>query len=388
MIFMKIGLVSFHTFSQPGGVQRHIFGLFKEFRKRGIETKIIVPRRNRRENYGSDVILMGTSFPLNFSGSQADFNINFNPFDIDKILKKEKFDILHFHNFGFPSVFQLLISPYASNTLNILTFHANVKGSEFLKRFPFFLNVAEKIIQWKIHGIIGVAQLDLEPFKRYKGPKIVIPNGIDLRQFNPQCQVKEGSSVIEKFSDGKINILFLGRIEERKGLTYLLQAYQILEKKFSNIRLLIVGEGPLKSDLENWVRSNKLKNVFFEGEASENKIHSYYASSDIFCSPAIFGESFGMVLLEAMACGKPVVAFSNDGYKDFLKDKKAGFLVPPKNYKALAEKLEILVKNPILRKKMGKWGIEEAKEYSWTNICDKILNFYQLCRRIKGKKKT
>src|SRR3989344_5168993 len=103
---MKVGLVSFHSFSQPGGVKRHIFGLYKEFKRRGIETKIIVPRRKKNENYGRDVILLGTSFPVNFSGSQADFCVNFNPLAIEEVLQKEKFDVLHFHNCGFPSSLQ------------------------------------------------------------------------------------------------------------------------------------------------------------------------------------------------------------------------------------------------------------------------------------------
>ena len=114
----KIGIISFHTFSQPGGVKKHILGLFEEFQKRGIKTKILIPRRNKSEKYSNkDIILMGTSFPMNFNGSQADFNINFNPIALEKTLKKEKFDILHFHNFGFPSILQILLSPSTSSTL-------------------------------------------------------------------------------------------------------------------------------------------------------------------------------------------------------------------------------------------------------------------------------
>jgi len=127
---MRIGLISFHSFYQPGGVKRHVLGLHKEFKRRGIYSKIIAPRRKWSEDYGKDVILLGTSFPLSFSGSQADFDINFNPLAIERVLKKEKFDVLHFHNFGFPSAYQILEK---SEALNILTFHANISGSKFLK---------------------------------------------------------------------------------------------------------------------------------------------------------------------------------------------------------------------------------------------------------------
>lgn len=379
---MKIALISVHNFYQPGGVKRHIFGLAKEFRKRGIEYKIIAPRRSFKENYGQDVILLGTSFPFPFSGAISDLGINFNPLAIETTLRREKFDVLHFHNFGFPSTLQILASPSAAETLNILTCHANLEGSNFLKRFPFFLNLLNKVCQWRIDGIIGVAPMILKYFRDYSSPKTVIPNGIDLEVFNPQVQK------IKKYSDGKINILFLGRIEERKGLIYLLKAYKILEKKFSNLRLIIGGEGPLKSDLEKWVNINKLKNVTFEGKIEEEKASSYYATADIFCAPSIFGESFGLVVVEAMACGKPVVAFANEGYKNVLKGKGAKFLAKPRDYKTLAEKLEILIKNEKLRKEMGEWGKKEAPKYAWPKITDQILAFYQHCQEFKKRKKS
>jgi phosphatidylinositol alpha-mannosyltransferase len=373
---MKVGLISFHTFSQPGGVKKHIFGLQKEFKKRGIETKIIAPRRKRSEDYGKDVILLGTSFPLKFSGSQADLCINFNPLAIGRVLKKENFDVLHFHNFGFPSALQIL---EWSKTLNILTLHANLETKSFLKSFPGFLYLFNKIARWKIDGVIGVAPLNLEIFKGFKKPMAVIPNGIDLEEFNPQV------SGIQKYLDGNINILFLGRIEERKGLIYLLRAYKILSKEHSNLRLIVVGEGPLKEDCQQWVEKNKLKDVVFIGGTEEADAPSLYRTADIYCSPAIYGESFGIVLIEAMASGKPVVAFANRGYKGVLeKGKGRRFLVKPRDYKTLAEKLDILIKNPQLRLEMGKWGVREAEKYSWPKIADQVLAFYELCK--KGKK--
>ncbi|PIX92669.1 hypothetical protein COZ26_00585, partial [Candidatus Kuenenbacteria bacterium CG_4_10_14_3_um_filter_39_14] len=167
---MRIGLISFHSFYQPGGVKRHVLGLHKEFKRRGIYSKIIAPRRKWSEDYGKDVILLGTSFPLSFSGSQADFDINFNPLAIERVLKKEKFDVLHFHNFGFPSAYQILEK---SEALNILTFHANISGSKFFKRFPSLLYVFNRLAQWKIDGVIGVAPLNIKVFKKYTGPKAV-----------------------------------------------------------------------------------------------------------------------------------------------------------------------------------------------------------------------
>ena len=390
---MKVGLVSFHSFLNPGGVKNHILNLHKEFKRRGIDSKIIAPRRTAKEKYGKDLILLGTSFPFNVAGTQGDFVINFNPLAIDRMLQKEKFDILHFHNFGFPSSFQIL---ERSRSLNILTFHANLEKNEFLKYVPFSFYILKKAAQWKIDGIIGVASFNLDLFKKFKGPKAVIPNGIDFKEFNPRIPK------IKKYRDGRIkafgklsldpeqrrriNILFVGRIEERKGLIYLLKAYEILQKKFNNLRLIIIGEGELKEQYENWVKKRDLKEVRFEGTVTGHSLASYYTTCDIFVSPAIFGESFGIVLLEAMACGTPVAAFANRGYKEFLGNKKSGrFLVKPRAHKKLAQKIELLIRNKKLRKKMSEWGIKDAQNYAWPKIADRVLDFYKLCLENKNK---
>ena len=382
---MRVNLISSHSFAQPGGVKKHILGLHQEFKRLGIHSKIAAPRRQASERYGKDIELLGTSIPVNFGGSQGDLDVHFNPMNIEAFLQKGKFDVLHFHNFIFPLSFQIL---ERSRSLNILTFHANLDGSKFLKKWPLFLFLLQKFVDWKIDGIIGVAPLNLELFKKYKGPKIVIPNGIDPKEFNPK------KPKVKKYRDGKINILFLSRIEERKGLVYLLRAYKILQKKFGagwvekNLRLIIVGEGPLKEQLEAWTKENGLKNVVFEGKVPEKITASYFTTCDIYCEPAIFGESFGIVLVEAMASGKPVVAFANKGYKGVLGNGKGKrFLSRPRDYKTLAKHLEVLIKDPALRKKMGEWGIEEAKKYYWQKIAARVLDFYKLCAKHKKARK-
>lgn len=378
---MKVGFICFHSFVKPGGVKNHILGLSKEFEKRGIETKIIVPRRKFRENYGKNVIIMGTSFPFNIGGTQGDFCMNFNPFSIRKILKKEKFDILHFHNFIVPSAWQILEvqKTIKNDTCNILTFHANLDGIPVLKSLPYFSKIFVKRLNERVDGIIGVANLTLKLFRNYKKPKRVIANGISLGEFNPEIKG------MQRFNDGKINLLFVGRIEERKGLIYLLEAYKILEEKYDNLRLIVVGDGPLKKDCEHFCRCADLKNVVFEGQRQGVSMAKYFNSCDIFCSPAIFGESFGIVLLEAMACKKPVCGFSNLGYKELLAGTKgAEFLAEPRDSVALALILQRLISDEKLRKDMGEWGLETAKKYSWERIADEVLDFYKECQKKKN----
>ncbi|MFH1401842.1 MAG: glycosyltransferase family 4 protein [Parcubacteria group bacterium] len=384
---MKIGLVSSHSFVRPGGVKNHILNLQKEYKKKGHVCKIIAPRSINEKNYKKDIILLGTSFKLLVGGSQGDFTFNFTPGAIDHLLKKEKFDLLHFHNFG-PITWQILNNPYLAKQ-TILTWHASLEGANYFKYLPFGKAIVRNVVRNKIDGIIGVAPFNLDVFRGIKIPKAVIPNGIDLEKFNP------GAKKIKKFLDGKINILFLGRIEERKGLMYLLKAYRLLHKKFGsewaalNLRLIVVGRGPLEKESKDFVSENNLKNVVFIGQIVEPP--SYYATCDIYCSPAIYGESFGIVLIEAMATEKPVVAFANAGYKIVLsKGKGKKFLAKPRDFRTLAKHLELLIKNPKLRKTIGRWGQKEAQKYSWPKVADKILAFYKLClakKRKSGKNK-
>lgn len=365
---MKVGLVSFHSFQNPGGVKNHILGLAEELQKRGVQVKIIVPRRSRSEDYGKDVLLLGTSFSMPFNESQGDFVINFNPFAIRRVLNKEKFDILHLHNFGFPSAFEILVS---SKATNILTFHANLDKSQFLKAFPSFLSIFRKIVNWRIHGVIGVSPLTMELFKTFPRSKRVIPNGLDLESF-------QGKAPLAQFTDGKLSILFVGRMEKRKGLLYLLRAYEGLQKKHSDLRLLVVGEGELKEECEQFAARHKLREVHFLGELEDKDLKRVYASCDIFCSPALHGESFGIVLLEAMASKLPIVAFANKGYAQFFKGKKgADFLVSPKDVAGLSQKLELLIQSNLLRKEMGEWGFSEVQQYSWKSVADQVLKFYE-----------
>ena len=376
---MRVALISYHAFLNPGGVKRHVLGLHKEFKRRGVYCKILAPRRSFKEEYGKDIILLGTSFPLPLLGSQSDFDVNFNPLAIQRVMEKEKFDVLHFHNFGFPSSLQVV---QQSKALNILTFHSNPTGSKFLMRFPIILKTLERIASWKIDGVIGVAPLSLKFFRKYSGPKIVIPNGIDVEDFNPQVPK------IKKFVDSKLNILYVGRIETRKGLIYLLKAYRILQKKFDNLRIIVVGEGEMKKKCQDFIKKYNLREVHFVGAKSGQELTSYYNTADIFVSPSIFGESFGLVLLEAMACGKPVVAFANQGYKELLAGKPgAKFLAKPKDSKGLAKKIELFVENKKLREEMGEWGLKDAQNYSWRKVAERILKFYEFCQKEKQKRK-
>jgi len=363
---MKIGFVSSHSFFNPGGVKNHILELKNEYEKRGIEVKIIVPRRNENENYGKDVIVLGKSIPIRIGGTQGDLPYISNTKELEDILEREKFDVLHFHNFLIPFAYQIL---NRSRSKNILTFHANVEAMPLIKLLiPFFTKSLNK----KMDGVIGVAPMIMEYFKYFKGKKEIIPNGINLNVFNPN------NEKYKEYIDNKLNLLFVGRFEQRKGLLYLIKAYNIIKKKNDNVKLLVVGEGPQKQECEAFIKQNNLKDIVFLGKVTGEEVAKYFNTADIYISPAPFGESFGIVLLEAMASGKPVVGFANLGYYQLLKESKGEeFLARPKNVEELAQKILKLVEDEKLRTEMGDWGLEYSKNYSWEKIADRVLNFYK-----------
>ncbi|MEK7482211.1 MAG: glycosyltransferase family 4 protein [Patescibacteria group bacterium] len=375
----KIGLFPLHTFVNPGGVKRHVLAVHKEFRDLGYSSLIAPPRRNKSEQYGEGIELFGRSRPLFSNGSEGDFTFCSGK-SAESFLTRHNFDIIHFHNFGWHS-FQILKK---SKAVNVLSFHANINLAKwgFFKLWPRSYRRFKKIINQNIDGIIAPSTATFDNFSDFPGTKAVIPNGVDLSRFFPAPK-----ALARGQAPDYLTILFLGRLEERKGLIYLLRAYQLLKQKYSFLRLVIAGDGPEREKCEEFVEARKLADVFFDGQMSEELVPIFYRSCDIFVSPAVFGESFGMVLLEAMACGKPVVAFANEGYKEVLTGKGAEFLVEPKNWQELAEKIEILITSEQKRGEMGQWGIEQSKKYSWEVIAQETLSFYKRAAEWREKKR-
>ena len=381
---MKVGFISSSSFQNPGGIKSHILNLHHEFEKRHISSKIIVPKRSNSESgakYGKNVILVGTAFPIPFNASQADLSLYFNLLSLGKILRRERFDILHFHNFAFPSILEILSF---SSATHILTLHFNPDGSDLLKNIPWFPAMVTKILNWKIHGIIAVSPVAMEIAKGYRGPKRIIPNGVNTNLFRPGTfpSSRSGSETLQGrttgFKHGSPTLLFVGRLEKRKGLLFLLNAFLALQKKYPKIRLFVVGEGEERKSCDRFIKKHAVKNVQFLGKKTDEELAQIYRQADIFCSPALYGESFGIVLLEAMASGLPVVAFANRGYRQFLGGTKgeAG-LVPVENIPMLINTIDTMLANHLLRKELSEWGIKEAKQYSWQTIADQVLNFYQ-----------
>lgn len=370
---MKICLVCSFPFHIPGGVREHVFGLYKQFKKKGHKVKIIFPCRwPAQKSPHRDIILLGgyIKIPANKDRGLISFCNNSDQ-KIQKFLAKEKFDVIHFHEPLVPFLsFQILRH---SKATNIITIHTFPEASSFIKFMLITTKHLSGRITEKFQGVIAVSETAKKfAQKIVKGKIVIIPNGVELSRFSPK------TPQLKKFQDEKFNILFVGRLTKRKGLIYLLKAYRKLKKKYQNIRLIVVGDGDQKSKAKIYAKIYGLKDVHFEGVIPDEAIPSYYATADIFCSPATEGESFGIVLLEAMASGKPILAYANEGYKGVLKGFGKKSLVSPKNVEALAKKLEELINDEKLRKNLIKWGLEEVKRYSWEKVASQVLDFYKI----------
>ena len=233
---MKIALVSPYDWAYPGGVKNHVTYLSREFTRMGHQTTIIAPSSKRGDELGTpNLMRIGKPIPFPIAGSIARVTLSFHRgTQIRDFLADEEFDVVHIHEPLIP-VLPLWALRY-SRTLNVGTFHA------YLKRSRGYRAWRPIIKRWfrNLHGKIAVSKPAAELIsKYYPGYYNIIPNGIDSDHFGADVPP------IERFMDGKLNILFVGRMEKRKGLRYLLSAYSRLKWEYPQIRLIIVGPGQL-----------------------------------------------------------------------------------------------------------------------------------------------
>jgi phosphatidylinositol alpha-mannosyltransferase len=367
---MKIALVSPYDFAHPGGVVNHILALDRQFTRMGHDVRVIAPASQGVPTIGDRFIPIGRPRPIPASGSICRITLSLwlAP-RIKKVLAREKFDIIHLHEPFMPMLCSAVLR--YSETANVGTFHAYHGSPGYNFGWPISAIILYRRRR-KLMGKIAVSRPAMNfASKHVPGHYDIIPNGVDLEHFTPDV------APIERFRDGKVNILFVGRLEKRKGLDHLLKAYRQVKAKVPESRLIVVGPGTrLRKKYEKHVRRSGLKDVVFAGYTSYDELPRYYKTADIFCTPATGRESFGIVLLEAMAVGTPVVATNIDGYAGVMTQGKEGLLVPPKDDTELARALLSLMSDEPLRRQMGARGLVTAQQYDWKKIARQVFELY------------
>jgi len=367
---LKIGIVSPYGYPHPGGVNEHVRFTYEAMSRIGHDVWIITSKYGRERESEGHVIRLGTGWaaPANGSVGRVTLGLRFKR-QAREVLEAQRFDILHFHEPFVPFLSPTVLD--ASETVNIATFHAFGGfspsywiGSKFAGRLGALL-----------HGRIAVSGAARHFIDRYfPGEYRIIPNGVDLDRFAT-------AEPFEELRDGTLNILFVGRFEERKGLIHLLKAYHRLRKRKVDARLLVVGAGPKEREYRRYVGLRGIRDVEFLGRVDDDAKVRYFASADIYCAPNTGQESFGIVLLEAMAAGVPIVASDIHGFKRVVERNVQGILVEPRNPRALAAALYALARDPDLRDEMGEAGRLRAPEFTWDRVTEQIIDYYYETRQ-------
>ncbi len=375
---MKIALVSPYDFAQPGGVVSHISCLEQQFTRMGHEVKIIAPASKAVYTVGDRFIRIGTPRPVPVSGSMARITLSIHlEARIKEVFEREKFDICHLHEPLMPTLCTTILRLKKAPMVG--TFHASGGKPWYTMFSPVMKWYLDRWFR-KLDGRICVSDVAHRYVSTYfPGDFTIIANGVDTKHFDGNARP------FERFCDGKLNILFVGRLEKRKGFDYLLEAYRLIKPEFPESRLIQVGPGVrLRKKYEKRIDRHGMKDVFFTGYAPYSDLPRYYKTADVACFPATGRESQGIVLLEAMSTGKPIIASDIEGYNGVLTDGVEGIAVPPKDSRRLADALTRLFKDKQLREQMGTRGRPRALQYDWELLAGKLIDYYRdTLRRIK-----
>lgn len=361
---MRIGMVCPYSFDVHGGVQAHVLQLAEVMRERGHEVSVLAPA-SPHVTLPDYVVSGGKAVPIPYNGSVA--RLRFGPAThrkVKKWLADGDFDVLHLHEPNAPSL-SLLALMIAEGPI-VATFHTSTTKSLALGVFQSLLRPWNE----KIVGRIAVSDLARRWQMEALGSDAVeIPNGVDVAWFS-------SAAPLPGYPRTGRTVLFLGRFDEpRKGMAVLLDALPALVERFPDVEILIVGRGDedeLRGDA-----GDLAGHLRFLGQVTDAEKASALRSADVYCAPNTGGESFGIVLVEAMAAGTPVVASNLDAFRRVLADGEAGWLAPVEDSDALAEALIAVLGDAELRARYVKAGTAAVHRYDWSVVADEIMMVYE-----------
>jgi phosphatidyl-myo-inositol alpha-mannosyltransferase len=368
---MKIGLVCPYEWTVPGGVGNHVRALAGELRGAGHRVDVLAPAERPVAEPG--FVGLGGSLAVPYNGSVA--RIAMGPRTLARVrraVRRGGYDLLHVHEPLSPSVGLLAVTQ--AGRVNggvpvVGTFHANLGRSLALDAAsPLLRRVYDRL-----GGRIAVSASARDTWQgRFGGAMAVVPNGVAPEFF-------AGPEPLEGWKGDGPTLLFVGRLEPRKGLAYLVRAFLRLKPAIPRLRLLVVGRDDKRQrDRVMAVVPPRLRpDLVFVGSVPQADLPSYYASADLFCAPSLGGESFGIVLAEAMAVGLPVVCSDIGGYRDLVRDGTDGLLVPPRDPEALAAAIAGLLDHPARLAAMGEAAAAAARRYAWPVVAGEVEEVYE-----------
>ncbi len=371
---MRICMVTDNYYPYIGGIAEHVHHLAVELRKRGHVVKVLTSKFEGRTidclDYVPDeehIKRIGRGLVIRSNKSFCRIPVAVRPLArTRRFFRENGFDVIHTHGALAPTL--VLVAINASRAINVMTFHAGHNASLGYALFrtglrPYFN---------ALHGLIAVSETAKASCYRYfPGNYRIIPNGIDLGFFRPDAEP------VPELADGRPRVLFMGRFEPRKGLKYLLMAMPEIVAAVPDVELVVVGTGLLGYSYKTFLDRNVQEHVRWCGLIPGEDRPRYYASCDVYCSPAIGNESFGIVLLEAMATAKPVVASDIPGYRSVVTPDQEALLAQPRDVHGLAQAIVRLLKDRELARKLGANGLKRAREFSWPAIAGRVEAVYR-----------
>jgi phosphatidylinositol alpha-mannosyltransferase len=354
---VRVGLVCPYAWDVPGGVQAHVHDLAESLIALGHAVSVLAPVDDpEAAGLPTYVVPAGRTVPVPYNGSVA--RLCFGPLSLARTrrwLRKGRFDVLHLHEPTVPSL--SMIACFAAKGAMVATFHTATARSRALQVFGTTLQPGLE----KITGRIAVSPAARRVVVEHLGhDAVLIPNGVDVARFQVPRPVHEHPTVV-----------FLGRVDEpRKGLEVLLDAWPAVQEKVPGVDLVVAGPGEFEAP----------PGVRVLGLVPEADKPAVYAGGDVYCAPNTHGESFGIVLIEAMAAGTPVVASDLEAFRRVLDDGEAGVLFPVGDSDALARALVDVLLDPERRRLLAVRGSRVVQAYDWRHVTREILEVYETVR--------
>jgi phosphatidylinositol alpha-mannosyltransferase len=365
---MKIGLVCPYDFFRHGAVQKLVILLDEELTSRGHDVRIITPRpRNYRGPTPPRMIFVGRSAKWNTPiNTTLEVGMSFELSGLEEMLEEEDFDVIHVHEPEVP-VIGAQISARAVAPI-VATFHATHPQNTVGKTIELFRVPYARSIFKNIAAMTAVSETAARFVRDWSGQDVqIVPNYIDLKFYGSAKEHRRNPHTI----------LYVGRLEKRKGVKFLLHAFADLAERDDKVKLVIAGDGSERDKLEDWVRDYEVPRVSFLGAVSEKKKLELLRNASVFCSPALYGESFGVVLLEAMAAGLPTVAGDNAGYACVMKDRGLLSLVNPKDLADFSRRLELFLRDEGIRTSWLEWAEDYVQQFDSIKVIDQYEAVYK-----------
>ncbi len=362
---MKVGLVCPYTWDVPGGVQEHIRGLAEALIGLGHQVSVISPADDDAP-LPEYVVAAGRAVPVPYNGSVARLAFGFlSASRVRRWLRDGGFDVLHVHEPAAPSL--SLLACWVADGPIVATVHTAIPRSRAM-------HAAEPILQSaleKINGRIAVSEAARTTLvEHFGGDAVLIPNGVPVRKL-------EKADPLPGWPGPGGALGFLGRMDEpRKGFAVLLRAFELLAVQRPELRLLVAGHGDADEALAR-IPAGLRDRIVMLGQVSDSDNIRVYHSVDVFCAPNTGGESFGIVLAEAMAAGAPIVASDLEAFRQVLRRGEAGELFPTGSAEGLAAAAGRLLDQPELRAARSAAASAAVRAYDWPVVARDVVRVYE-----------